>query len=266
MKEFGLPTSAQRGMVIELVDYQTHIRKYAEKNADWPYASVVAKWYPRVEEVKRRFFDGVLKPWDLSKLPSPPVAIEPQKWKTLASYRLVPDGYGLSDKLTLNEGHFKQEDGAWVWDYGGDWGLAETIVHEMAHEWYKHKGKTKPSHNKEFRNKLLDLGIYCDSRGAHFQIADADSPFGILMKEWGIKRPDEITIELPPGMDWFKFLAEGEKPVRGRSTLKKWCCPECGLNVRMGIAGDPMLRHHTCEEAVGQPVFLIPGDVYVAKK
>ena len=34
----------------------------------------------------------------------------------------------------------------------------------------------------------------------------------------------------------------------------------------MGIAGDPMLRHHTCETAVGHPVFLIPGDVYIAKK
>jgi hypothetical protein len=34
----------------------------------------------------------------------------------------------------------------------------------------------------------------------------------------------------------------------------------------MGIAGDPKLRHHTCEETVGHPVFLIPGDVYVAKK
>jgi hypothetical protein len=39
-----------------------------------------------------------------------------------------------------------------------------------------------------------------------------------------------------------------------------------GLNVRMGIAGDPMLRHYACEEAAGRPVFLIPGDVYVAKK
>jgi hypothetical protein len=34
----------------------------------------------------------------------------------------------------------------------------------------------------------------------------------------------------------------------------------------MGIAGDPMLRHHTCETAAGYPVFLIPGDVYDAKK
>jgi hypothetical protein len=36
------------------------------------------------------------------------------------------------------------------------------------------------------------------------------------------------------------------------------------MNVRMGIAGDPMLRHHTCEEAIGRPVFLMPRDAYVA--
>jgi len=37
------------------------------------------------------------------------------------------------------------------------------------------------------------------------------------------------------------------------------------MNVRMGIAGDPLLRHHTCEIAVGRPVFLIPGSVYDAQ-
>ena len=27
-----------------------------------------------------------------------------------------------------------------------------------------------------------------------------------------------------------------------------------------------MLRHHTCETAVGRPVFLVPGDVYGTRK
>ena len=42
------------------------------------------------------------------------------KYKTLASYRLVPDGYGMNDKLTLNAKHFVNVDGVWVWDWGGD--------------------------------------------------------------------------------------------------------------------------------------------------
>ena len=39
------------------------------------------------------------------------------------------------------------------------------------------------------------------------------------------------------------------------TSIKKWCCPECGMNVRMGYAGDPILQHHTREETTGSPVF-----------
>jgi len=62
------------------------------------------------------------------------------------------------------------------------------------------------------------------------------------------------------------IVIKGGKRKKGRSSLHKWTCPECGLNVRMGKARDPKLRHHTCETIVGYPVFLIPGDVYVSKK
>lgn len=36
--------------------------------------------------------------------------------------------------------------------------------------------------------------------------------------------------------------------------------------VRIGIAGDPMLRHHACDTKLGRNVFLVPGDVYVGKE
>jgi len=39
---------------------------------------------------------------------------------------------------------------------------------------------------------------------------------------------------------------------------------ECGLKVRIGVAGDPLLRHPACETVVSRPVFLITGDVYDA--
>jgi hypothetical protein len=38
-----------------------------------------------------------------------------------------------------------------------------------------------------------------------------------------------------------------------------------GMNVRMEIDCDPMLRHHTCKEAACCPVFLVPGIVYITK-
>ena len=56
------------------------------------------------------------------------------------------------------------------------------------------------------------------------------------------------------------------KDWEGKSTLKKWYCPEYGLKARIGISDDPMLRHNTCEKPEGGPVFLVPGDLYVVKK
>jgi hypothetical protein len=144
------------------------IKNYAEAHKEWPYADLVANLYPKVEIVKDRFFDGVFKPWDLSRLPMPPIAIEDMRnWKHLASYNLIKDGYGFSDKLTLNQTHFKKNEyGNWVWDYGGEWGLWETIVHEMAHEACVRRNLTR-DHSKPFIEMLSNLGIYCNEFGQH---------------------------------------------------------------------------------------------------
>lgn len=88
------------------------------------------------------------------------------------------------------------------------------------------------------------------------------------MYELGIEPPKELE-KLPEELeiDWFKkLLDESGKGRKGKSTLKKWCCPECGMNVRMGISGDPKLRHHICETETGWKVFLVPGDVFMANK
>jgi hypothetical protein len=88
------------------------------------------------------------------------------------------------------------------------------------------------------------------------------------MKELGI-HPAEYAFKTPEDVDTdcFKWLIKFWVQERKSTlTLKKWCCPECGMKVRMGIAGDPRVRHHTCVEVVRHPVSLAPGDVYVAKK
>ena len=68
------------------------------------------------------------------------------------------------------------------------------------------------------------------------------------MKEWGIHRPElpkDKPIEFD--IDWFIWFAgfEGKKR-KGRSTLKKWVCPECDLKVRIGIKGNPELTYNPC--------------------
>ena len=80
----------------------------------------------------------------------------------------------------------------------------------------------------------------------------ADGVFAKLMGELGIERPEDVPSINGVKMDRVKFLKNMEgKEKKGTSTLKKWCCPECGMKVRMGIAGDPMLRHHSCEPTLG---------------
>lgn len=238
------------------------VKRYAEQNKDWPYAELVTNLYPKIEIVKQRFFDGVFKPWDLSRLPMPPIAIEDMRnWKYLASYHLVKDGYGFSDKLTLNEKHFKKDEyGNWVWDYGGEWGLWETIIHEMAHEACVRRNLAR-DHSKPFTDMLLQLGIYCNERGQHYQIADPDKPFGILMREWFVKRPSEedFVSEMPekPISWWFLFSDETEREKKGKSTLSKWVCPECGISVRIGIKGNPEIVHEPCSAKKSKKVFFV---------
>ena len=65
-------------------------------------------------------------------------------------------------------------------------------------------------------------------------------------------------------------IFKGKEKPRGKSTLNKWICPDCGLAVRMGIKSDPKLVHDVCSEIKGQKVFLIRDDgrshtIYKAK-
>lgn len=80
------------------------------------------------------------------------------------------------------------------------------------------------------------LGLQMPVKGCH--IAVADGVFAKLMAEFGIERPDDVPTMDGLKIDWFKFLKDPEgKERKGTSTLKKWCCPEYRLKVRMGIAG-----------------------------
>jgi hypothetical protein len=69
------------------------------------------------------------------------------------------------------------------------------------------------------------------------------------------QQPDDLDL------DWFKwFLDSLGKGRKGTSTLHKWTCPECGLKARMGIKGNPEIRHVPCEQKSGHPVFFVQAD------
>jgi hypothetical protein len=77
------------------------------------------------------------------------------------------------------------------------------------------------------------------------------------MGELGIPRPDEVPrIEGKSSKrDWFR-----PAPEKGKTTLHKWVCPDCGLNVRIGIGSDPHLVLDVCSEIRGEKVFLVRHD------
>ena len=83
-----------------------------------------------------------------------------------------------------------------------------------------------------------------------------------IMEELGVEPPqDAPTLPANLDIDWLKFLIDllGKSP-KGRSSLTKWTCPECGLNARVGIKGDPQIRHDPCERKSGRQVFFIRAD------
>ncbi len=145
------------------------------------------------------------------------------------------------------------------WQFG-KWAQLETLLHEQVHLWQQNFGMDpvrtgKPYHNKEFVGKCENLGLHpMLGVGCHIKLADC--PFAILMKELGVESPDLKKQMKEMGKDWFKsWLDSQDKRRKGKSSLKKWTCPVCGLIARIGIKGNPLIRHNPCEKKMGKVVF-----------
>lgn len=266
MKE--IPRIAKNGVLIETFDPQPEVRKNAEMAKDWEYADEAAYLYKKAVLFKDRFLDPILLT-DRRRLPDPVISFANLRNRnTLAAYRLVRNPQGLLYEITLNIEHYIDEeiDGNMrkVWSFG-KWAQLETLLHEQVHLWQQNFGNDpvkpgRPYHNKEFVEKCESLGLHpMPGVGCHIQLADG--AFAILMHELGIEppntsqRPDDLSI------DWFKWFLESEgRGRKGRSTLHKWTCPECGLNIRIGIKGNPEIRHEPCEQKSGHTVFFVQND------
>jgi integrase len=105
----------------------------------------------------------------------------------------------------------------------------------------------KINHNKEFTERCEKFGPH-PKLGEGYHLRPADGVFREFMKELGI-HPAEDAAKAPmdPDMDWFRWLIKYKGQERkGNSPLKKWCSPECEMNVRMGIFSNPGFMHHIC--------------------
>jgi len=267
---------SRNGILIETTDPQPAVRKNAEIARDWEYASEAAYLYDKAILFKDRFLDPVLLT-DRRRLPDPVISFENlRNYNTLATYTLVRNPQGLLYEITFNTEQYVTDENKRIWEFGR-WAQMETLLHEQVHLWQQNFGKDpvkpgKPYHNKEFVNKCESLGLHpLPMIGCH--VAVADGVFAQLMAELGIPRPDDVPKwewtkagGVPLKRDWFR-----PKKEKGRSSLAKWTCPECGLNVRIGIKGDPELRHDPCEQKLGKQVFFVQPDglshvIYKANK
>lgn len=229
---------SRNGILIETADPQPAVRRNAEIARDWVYAEEATYLYDKAILFKNRFLDPVLHT-DRRRLPDPVISFE-----NLRNY--------------TEEGEKK------TWEFGR-WAQLESLLHEQVHLWQQNFGKDpvkpgKPYHNKEFVEKCESLGLHpMPGVGCHTRLADG--PFALYMQELMIEPPQLTDKPEDINMDWFKWLLElAGKRRKGRSSLAKWTCPECGLNVRIGIKGNPELRHDPCEKKLGKPVFFVQPD------
>ena len=261
-------SGAGKGVLIESNNPQPEVRRNAETARDWEYADEAAYLYRMAVNFKDRFLDPVLLT-DRRRLPDPVISFTNLRNKnTLAAYTFARNPQGLLYQITMNTEHYIEEekDGKKVraWSFGR-WAQLETLLHEQVHLWQQNFGMDsfkpgKSHHNKEFVTKCEDLGLHLmPGVGCHTRLADG--PFALMMKELGIEPPDISQKPDDINFDWFKwFLDSLGKGKKGTSTLKKWTCPECGLNVRIGIKGNPEIRHEPCEQESGHAVFFVQAD------
>lgn len=257
--------------LIEKTDPKPAIRKNAENSYDWTWHEP----FMVVTNISERFRDEIIDPLeriDRERMPPPLIAFEDVGNKeVLGQYTVGRNAIGIKDQITLNTVHFfENEHGKPEYKYGL-WSLFEVVLHEQVHLYMHHltevDGKERPAHGKEFVEKCKELGLNVRPvRGSHFQVADEDSPFGRIMKELGISRPKDVPRGEIGNRDYFR-----PKKEKGKSTLHKWVCPDCGMSVRIGIGADPMLVHDVCSEIKGEKVFLVRHDgkehnIYKAKE
>jgi len=263
-----IPDIAKSGILIDPVNPQPEVRKNAESARDWEYSEEATNLYRMALLFKDRFLDPVLLT-DRHRLPDPVISFRNLRNKnTLAAYTLVRNPQGLLFEITMNTEHYtdEQQDGKVkkVWSFG-KWAQMETLLHEQVHLWQQNFGEDpvkpgRPYHNKEFVAKCESLGLHpMPGVGCHVKLADG--PFALLMKELGVPPPELNSKPEDLDIDWFKwFLDSLGKGRKGTSSLHKWTCPECGLNARFGIKGDPQIVHEPCSQKKGEKVFFVQAD------
>lgn len=178
---------------------------------DWPLHRLSCELYWWVDFFNLAFFKE-------QPVPVPALSFEKTTVRTLGHYVIGRNAFGVKENINLNRCHLRRP----LWD------LLATLLHELCHSWQALYGTPSNSwfHNREFQDKMLSIGIICDSKGCHIGLAD---PFVYLLGRHGVSfdaLPDQASadgmLKIPPK----------PKP-KGESKLKKWTCG-C-TNIRVAV-------------------------------
>lgn len=235
--------------LIEKTDPKSAIRKNAENAHDWEYNEDAKFFYSLAVTFRDELIDPLAR-IDREQMPDPVIGFDDARNSNiLAYYTLGRNAHGVKDEIIFNTAHYETREGKKEWKYGR-WSQAETCLHEQIHLFLEYltsvDGIKRPAHGKEFTEFCGKLGLHVvPNVGSHYQVADADSPFGRLMKSMGIARPDDVPRAEGEKTDWWR-----PKKEKGKSTLHKYECPNCGLKVRVGVKEDPELIHKKCGEVL----------------
>jgi hypothetical protein len=151
--------------------------------------SILHKYVPPIIE---RFF---------GTLPETALSFEELRLGNACSYR-DRDGLALYFRITLNSLHKNRL----LADHLRD------VAHGCCHVWQQLTGKPSdlPYHNSEFRTKMREIGLPCDSRGHSLGMQE---PFTNFLKELGVEAQ---VLHLKQ--------KEEKKKSRPGSRLKPWQC------------------------------------------
>lgn len=186
------------------------IRENEKTVTDWDLSELAKVLYQWTDIFNVTFFKD-------EPVGVPVISFEKTKTGNLGHYVIGRNAFGVRENININRVHLDRT----LWE------ILATLVHEMCHSWQAAYGSPSNSwfHNREFREKMLVIGISVNEKGCQLGIQE---PFVSLLKQHGI----EVTGDQNP--EGLIQITPKERP-RGRSKLKKWTCG-CQI-VRVGKAG-----------------------------
>ncbi len=206
------------------------LNEYGGQAPEWNFREEKVDIDRTAQVLKNELIDPVLL-LHRQRMPDPIIGFDdPGNQNVLAFYRKIPNAHGHPNEIIMSTSQTIKQEGRMMWEYGL-WSRDEVTAHEMGHGLLnflaKVENKEIPAHGKRFCELLEGWGLHpTPNHGAHYQGADADSPFGRIEKSLGHKRPEDVPRDSskPVKTDWWK-----PEKTKGRSTLTGWICPEWPL-------------------------------------